>query len=118
LERIYESTDDAVENIEKLNPKNASNNPQQFANDASKTATKVKQVAAYLREKAKDADSPLRKQELTDMANDLDKTSNQIIDETNALLQDIDNPQKQEKLKHTLDDAKSKLEKSTTIFER
>jgi len=46
------------------------------------------------------------------MANDLEKTSNQIIDETNTLLQDIDNPEKQQKLKRTLDDAKSKLEKA------
>jgi len=36
-----------------LSPKDASNNAQQFANDASKTATQVKQVAAYLKEKSK-----------------------------------------------------------------
>jgi len=91
LKRLFATADSLLGDMDKLNTEDAKNNPQAFADTASDLASRAAQLAEYLRQRAKDEESPYMRSQLEERARQIDEKATQLIDAVNDLLQDPDN---------------------------
>lgn len=76
----------------------------------------MKKVANYLLEKVQATESPILKEELTEIANNLDKMADDLIDKANHLLENPEDPSNQAAMDKAIEEIKREIERANQVL--
>lgn len=112
--KILEAADRARESCNRLRHavRDASLDPKNFADAATRAGTDTNALAAYVREKA-EGENPFRKSQMERAANDLEKQSAAIVDTANALLKDPKDTHKQDAVRNEVGKTNAAIDRAT-----
>ena len=79
---------------EDIDPYTAGEDPQAFADAVSDACSRAGELAARIRELAENEESPLRRREMMEAADEIDRRSDALIEQCNEYLADLDNEEK------------------------
>eukprot|EP00011_Vannellida_sp_DIVA3-517-6-12_P012509 CAMPEP_0114623878 /NCGR_PEP_ID=MMETSP0168-20121206/10479_1 /TAXON_ID=95228 ORGANISM="Vannella sp., Strain DIVA3 517/6/12" /NCGR_SAMPLE_ID=MMETSP0168 /ASSEMBLY_ACC=CAM_ASM_000044 /LENGTH=1229 /DNA_ID=CAMNT_0001835137 /DNA_START=23 /DNA_END=3709 /DNA_ORIENTATION=+ len=115
-ERVFRAAQRALEALRGINPDAAASDPKNFAAQVSEAATKAAQLAAYVKGKAEETQSPEQRAALEEKAAQLQEHSRVLVEDANALLRTPHDQALKEKVAGDLDDLRTTIDQTTRLL--